>query len=137
MENSRKATVIIVIVVGCLIAGIPILAYSMKFEVDEDAVWFSRDGVPHCPYCFRIVKPFVGYCSDCGRSFRWMDRQVVCWACGGRKLCDYCLGAQVWKYDLPCFNCGGKGFCPFCLDGDMAGFNVYGLSNIRHDFQRK
>lgn len=137
MENSKKAAVIIVIIVGCVIAGVPILAYSMKFEVDEGAVWFSRDGVPHCPYCLRIVKPFSGYCPDCKRSFRWMDREVVCWACGGRKLCQYCLGAGTWKYDMTCFNCDGKGSCPYCLTGNMEGFNIYGLSNIRHEFQRK
>jgi hypothetical protein len=137
MENSKKATIIIVIIVGCVIVGIPILAYSMKFEVDEGAVWFSNEGVPHCPYCYRIVKPFLGYCSDCGRSFRWMDRHTVCWACDGAKLCRYCLGAKYLKYDIPCPDCGETGFCPYCLTGDMAGFKIYGLSNIRHEFQRK
>jgi hypothetical protein len=137
MENSKKAVAIIVIIVGCAIVGIPILAYSMKFEVDEEAVVFSRDGVPHCPYCYKIVKPFEGYCSDCRRSFRWMDGHAVCWACDGRKLCKYCLGAKYWKYDTECFNCGATGSCPYCLDGDMAGFNIFGLSNIRHEFQRK
>ena len=137
MENSKKATIIIVIIIGCVIIGIPILAYSMKFEIDERAVWFSNDGVPHCPYCYRIVKPFQGYCIDCNRSFRWMDRHTVCWACGGRKVCRYCLGAKYLQFDIPCPDCKGTGWCPYCLTGDMEGFQIHGLSNIRHEFQRK
>ncbi|MFH1423284.1 MAG: hypothetical protein ABIH42_11310 [Planctomycetota bacterium] len=137
MEDDRKSVIIIVSAVFLIIIIVPIIAYAMRFEVDEEAVWFSDDGIPHCPYCFRIVEPYGGYCSDCERSFRWVDRHVKCWSCGGQKICNYCNGSGFWRYQTECFNCKGKGICPVCLDGEMEGFSIYGNSNIRHEVQVK
>ena len=144
IEQSKKATIIILIVVFATIIGIPVLAYNMKFEVDEGSVWFSREGNPHCPYCFRIVsydEPHVGYCSRCERSFRWMDKQVVCWHCGGQKLCQVCKGTRSYprwylKGDEECYNCMGTGKCPFCLEGKLEGYNIFGNASVRHPAQR-
>lgn len=159
IEYSTKATVIIVIVVFAVIISIPILMYNMKFEVDEKSVWFSREGIPHCPYCFRIVEPHTGYCLRCENHFRWMDKHVVCWHCGGQKNCPVCKGSGYYpNWYVPgeeqCYNCFGKGICQHCLpeseqslydkEGrplklgrDFGGFNIFGGSSIRHPFQRK
>jgi hypothetical protein len=159
IEHSKKATIIIVIVVFAVIIAIPILMHEMKFEVDEDSVWFSVEGIPHCPYCFKIVsyvEPDTGYCSRCERSFRWMDKQVVCWHCGGQKVCQTCKGTRMYPYwyvkgDSDCYDCMGRGSCRFCLphsatdyvegnirltaDRDLGGYNIYGTSCIRHPSQ--
>ena len=142
MEHSKKAVIIIVILIFATIISIPVVAYNMKFEVDEKAVEFSVEGIPHCPYCFKIVEPFTGYCLSCERHFRWIDRQVACWQCAGQKTCQVCKGSKYYPfYYLPgqeqCYNCRATGECPFCLTGDLAGYNIFGWSSIRHPEQRK
>ena len=159
IEYSKKATIIVVIIVFGVIIGIPILMYEMKFEVDEESVWFSREGVPHCPYCFKIVEHYTGFCQRCNRYFRWMDKQVVCWHCGGQKECPVCRGSGYYpNWYVPgeeqCYNCQGSGICQFCLPESergfhttegvpiklgkgQGGFNIYGCSSIRHPAQRK
>lgn len=159
IEHSTKATIIIIIVVFAVIICIPILMYKMKFEVDERSVHFSVEGIPHCPYCFRIVEPYTGYCQRCGNHFRWMDKQVICWHCGGQKTCPVCKGSGYYpdwyvEGEEQCYDCWGKGDCPFCLPGPVTraegpegtpprlglkleGYNVFGCSSIRHPEMRK
>ena len=85
-----------------------------------------------------------------------MDKQVVCWHCGGRKVCQVCRGSGYFPFwyaaGQVCYNCKGKGECMFCLpqsasdyekdalrpkrDKHLGGYNIYGASCIRHPDQR-
>ena len=159
LEHSKKATIVLVIVTFAVIIGVPVLAHSMKFEADEPSVWFSREGIPHCPFCFKIVKMNEPYCRGCSNHFRWLDKQVVCWHCGGMKTCPICKGSRYfpkWHFrqDELCYDCLGTGVCQFCLpetaptfekekgvvyiqpSKKAPGYNVYGGSCVRHPEQR-
>jgi len=162
IEHSKKATILILVIIFAILIALPIVMYNTRFEVDEKSVWFSREGIPHCPYCFKIVEPFTGYCVNCESHFRWIDKQVVCWNCGGQKTCPVCKGSRYYpnwfiKGEEQCYNCFGTGECQFCLPdsnaqpklkGDqlelrpsklerkLQGFNVYGSSVIRYPEQR-
>jgi len=161
-EYETKFIIIVLAITAGVLIGIPILAYKLKFEVDERAVIFSVQGTPHCPYCYRIVEPHIGYCRQCQRRHRWMDGEVKCWYCYGRKLCPICNGSGNQVYtdeELPhaCYGCYGveyiprpptasgeprppkevwrsEGYCPHCND---RGYVFWGCSNIRLEPQRR
>lgn len=158
--EGKFIIIILAITIGVLI-GIPILAYELKFEVDERPVIFSVNGVPYCPYCYRIVEPHVGYCRQCQRRHRWVDAEVKCWYCFGRKLCDVCEGSGNVTYmhgELPlaCYGChsveyipqpptasgeprppkarwSSEGYCPHCNE---RGYVIWGASNFRIEPER-
>lgn len=142
IEHSKKATFVIAGTVLVILIVIPVLMYTQKFEVDEKSVWFSVEGIPHCPYCYTIVEPFTGFCNICKKHFRWMDKQEICWHCGGQKTCHVCRGSGYYPYGRvagqeECHNCEGTGKCPICLKHELSGYNIWGWSSVRHESQRQ
>ncbi|MCX7702661.1 MAG: hypothetical protein N2234_00960 [Planctomycetota bacterium] len=160
-EYERKFILITLLITAGILIGIPILLYEFKFEVDERAVIFSVNGVPHCPYCYRVVEPHIGYCRQCKKRHRWVDGEVKCWYCYGRKLCPECNGTAQKIYNISerydCHGCYGVfyepqpptssgeprppkakwmsfGRCPHCSD---SGWVIWGCSNVRLEPQRK
>jgi len=138
MWEYDKFWVVLITVLALVVAGvICYLLYTFQWEVDERAVIFSADGTPHCPYCYRIVRPHQDVCpykheepeeGDCGHRFRWVSRETVCWFCGGTGHCPECRGTGlIFTYEYkpqpvnPCKTCeegvygyAGRGKCPVC-----------------------
>jgi len=159
-EYERKFVLIAIVIAAAVLIAIPVLAYQFKFEVDERAVVFSINGIPHCPYCYRVVEPNVGYCRQCKHRHRWVDGETKCWYCYGRKTCPHCDGTGQQLYGLDrydCYGCFGViyepqppspsgearppkakwqilGTCPHCND---SGWVIWGGSVIQLEPQRR
>ena len=128
-EYDKRFILISVLLTFGVMIAIPILLYEFKWEVDERGVIFSQDGVPHCPYCYRVVAPHLGYCYNCKRHFRWRNYEQVCWFCHGSGVCPLCHGKGNLVFPVEargaglsstvvCIHCykdgRGLGYCPEC-----------------------
>ncbi len=82
----------IVAVAGCILIAVVICLLFALGPGQQKTVVFSGHGVPHCPYCGQVVRPFTDFCSNCGRSFRWTNTFVKCPVCDGSGRCPECLG---------------------------------------------
>ena len=70
------------VVLACIFLVIVVVGIKTKAFEDKPVV-YSPEGVPHCPYCSTIVKPFTDYCFDCKKNFAWSDGLTECWDCRG------------------------------------------------------
>jgi len=124
-EYDKRVIIACILITAGAIIGIPILLYEFKWEVNERGVIFSQDGVPHCPYCYRVVAPHLGYCFNCKYHFRWRNYEQVCWACKGTGRCALCGGKGNLIFSVAegassvrCPHCWSEernlGYCPEC-----------------------
>ncbi|TET38885.1 MAG: hypothetical protein E3J72_01815 [Planctomycetota bacterium] len=78
-----KSLVIPALVILICIFAVVIVIVIKETTYHDKPVVFSPEGVPHCPYCYIIVKPFTDYCYFCQKNFSWTDGMSVCWDCEG------------------------------------------------------
>lgn len=139
-EYDKQFIIASVLIALGVTVAIPIFLYEFKWEVDERGVIFSVDGIPHCPYCYRVVPPHLGYCYNCKRHFRWRNYEQVCWSCRGTGECSLCEGKGYLLFSVegeglssrqPCPHCTkdqrSLGYCPECKG---TGWLVYGNAPI-------
>lgn len=135
----------IIFVMGCIGVAVILCIMIAHGPGDHEIVVFSKHGVPHCPYCLRIVMNQTDYCAVCQKSFRWTNVKVKCHHCKGSGECPTCSGISRAPYYDPnpparpvrmgdCWECTSrkkgkfKGRCAVC-NGE--GTLRYGLADVR------
>ncbi|MHC4661365.1 MAG: hypothetical protein ACYS8W_06720 [Planctomycetota bacterium] len=70
------------VVLACILAVVVVVVIKESAFPNKPVV-FSNEGIPHCPYCYVIVKPNTDYCYFCEKTFAWSDGISRCWDCWG------------------------------------------------------
>jgi len=109
------------VILICIFAVVIVIVIK-ETTFDDTPVVFSPEGVPHCPYCYVIVKPFTDYCLHCEKNFAWTDQLSICWDCEGTAVrpeleWKFAPKKMKWPGEIKpgtleglCTTCKGEGF---------------------------